>query len=80
MREIKPGVLSKIMTLTERDPSTTKDETLAKLMQSAREIQDSLLQYANHKPLKKALLQNLPNREEKSKAMKNLIQQIMEFK
>ena len=80
VRDIKPGVLSKIMTLTEKDPSTVKDEMLRKLMQSAKDIQESLLEYANHKPVKRVLEENMPNSEPKTKAMRGLIQRIMEFK
>lgn len=81
VKDIKPGVLSKIMTLTEKDPSQVTDENLRKLMLSAKDIQESLLEYANAKPVKKVFVgKNETIQDSKTDAMKNLIERILEFK
>lgn len=69
------------MTLTEKDPNTVADENLRKLMLSAKDIQESLLEYANAKPVKRVFAGgNETINNQKTDAMKSLIERIMEFK
>jgi len=58
VKDIKPGVLSKIFILAEKDLSEIKDENMKKLSVACKGLQDSLLEFANHKPLKSANKKN----------------------
>jgi len=82
VKDIKPGVLSKIMNLSERNPNSVSDGNLKKLMLSAKNIQDCLLEYANSKPVKKLFAsdgsKNIPDINN-PKAFKDLINHIFEF-
>lgn len=85
VKDIKPGVLSKIMNLSERNPNTVSDANLRKLMQSAKNIQDCLLEYANSKPVKKLFTNTTGDSKKQAdinnpKAFKELIDHIFEFK
>ena len=51
MKSIKPGVLSKIFILAEKDPKEIKDTHMRRLSEGCRGMQESLLEYANNKPL-----------------------------
>jgi hypothetical protein len=57
VKDIKPGVLSKIMSVTEKASSTQPyfDENLKRLITVAKDLEETLLDYANYKPVKKAL-------------------------
>ena len=83
MKDIKPGVLSKIMNLSEKNPNTVSDGNLKKLMLSAKNIQDCLLEYANSKPVKKLFTndgtKSTPDLHN-PRAFKDLINHIFEFK
>ena len=52
VKDIKPGVLSKIFILAEKDLKEIKDENMKKLAIACKGLQDSLLEFANHKPVK----------------------------
>lgn len=52
VKDIKPGVLSKIFILAEKDVNEIKDEDIKKLSIACKGLQDSLLEFANHKPIK----------------------------
>lgn len=80
MKDIKPGVLSKIMTLTEKDPDTVADTRIRKLVHSAKDIQDSLLEYANFKPTKKVFVSESDTLNSKAQSMKDLVERILDFK
>lgn len=51
MKSIKPGVLSKIFILAEKDPKDIKDLNMKKLCEGCKGMQESLLEFANNKPL-----------------------------
>ena len=68
------------MSLTEKDPNNVEDEHLKKLMLSAKNIQDSLLEYANSKPIKVASSSSSNIEDSKTRAMRNLIDRILDFK
>ena len=85
MKEIKPGVLSKIMDLSEYCLKTPLNENLGKLVASAKNIQECLFEFANCKPGKKMLIRNNEAESNQSlkndpKAFKELIGDILEFK
>ncbi|EAS07453.2 Myb-like DNA-binding domain protein (macronuclear) [Tetrahymena thermophila SB210] len=79
VKDIKPGVLSKIFILAEKDVNEIKDEDMRKLSIACKGLQDSLLEFANHKPLKS----NKKNGENKNvfqeQSFKTLIEKILEF-
>ncbi len=78
MKDIKPGVLSKVFALTEKKFDSIQDENLRKLMNASNELQDCLLNYANYKPKK---LENGSNEKvEVDFNIKPLIKKIVEFK
>jgi len=55
VKDIKPGVLSKIMSVTEKASSghSILDENARRLISVARGLEETLLEYANYKPTKK---------------------------
>ncbi|EGR28135.1 myeloblastosis oncogene family protein, putative [Ichthyophthirius multifiliis] len=53
VKDIKPGVLSKIFILAEKDVNEIKDENMKKLSIACKGLQDQLLQFANQKNLQK---------------------------
>jgi len=55
VKDIKPGVLSKIMSVTEKASSAQPhlDENLKRLITVAKDLEETLLDYANYKPVKK---------------------------
>jgi len=57
VKDIKPGVLSKIMSVTEKASSAQPhlDENLRRLITVAKDLEETLLDYANYKPVKKSL-------------------------
>ena len=74
-------MLSKIFILAEKDVSEIKDEDMKKLSIACKGLQDSLLEFANHKPIKsskKGGTDNLNIFQEES--FKTLIEKILEFK
>lgn len=80
MKDIKPGVLSKVFTLSTKDPEKAEDENTKKMILVSKSLEDCLLNYANYKPNKK-------NKDKKKKMMKGneksfkvLIKNILEFK
>lgn len=78
VKDIKPGVLSKVFALTERKFDNIQDENLKKLMNASSELQDCLLNYANYKPRK---TENGTNQKvELDFNIKPLIKKIVEFK
>lgn len=78
VKDIKPGVLSKVFALTERKFDNIQDENLKKLMNASNELQDCLLNYANYKPRK---TENGANQKvELDFNIKPLIKKIVEFK
>jgi hypothetical protein len=86
VKDIKPGVLSKIMNITEKASSNQPmDENLKKLVHVAKGLEETLLDYANYKPVKKVLTNNGEGKEkvteEKDKTVKFrcLIDKIFEF-
>lgn len=80
MKDIKPGVLSKIVSLTEKDPSTVGDDKLKRLVHSAKDIQEALLEYSSYKPSKKIFVAENETLNSKAQSMKNLVERILEFK
>jgi len=54
VKDIKPGVLSKIMSVTEKASSQSlMDENVKRLVTVAKGLEETLLDYANYKPVKK---------------------------
>ena len=52
MKDIKPGVLSKIFILAEKNPQELRDEHMRKLCIACKGLQDHILEFASHKPIK----------------------------
>lgn len=77
VKDIKPGVLSKIFSLTEKKSEIVHDENLKKLMNASEALQECLLNYANYKPNKKV---DRVRNEEFDVNFKVLIEKIIEFK
>ncbi|CAK76218.1 unnamed protein product (macronuclear) [Paramecium tetraurelia] len=72
IKDIKPGVLSKIFILAEKNPSELKDDHMKKLCLACKGLQDSILEFAQSK--QKSLI--IQFNEEK---FKQLIEKIMDF-
>jgi len=57
VKDIKPGVLSKIMNITEKASSNQPmDENLKRLITVAKGLEETLFEYAHYKPVKKKFL------------------------
>lgn len=81
MKDIKPGVLSKIFILAEKDVNEIKDEDMKRLSIACKGLQDSLLEFANHKPAKTSKKNAADNKNVLQEAsFKTLIEKILEFK
>ncbi|CAD8049542.1 unnamed protein product [Paramecium sonneborni] len=72
IKDIKPGVLSKIFILAEKSPSELKDDHMKKLCQACKGLQDSILEFAQSKQKSQINQFN----EDK---FKQLIDKIMDF-
>ncbi|CAD8151161.1 unnamed protein product [Paramecium pentaurelia] len=72
IKDIKPGVLSKIFILAEKNPSELKDDHMKKLCIACKGLQDSILEFAQSKQKSQIIQFN----EEK---FKQLIEKIMDF-
>ncbi|CAD8050116.1 unnamed protein product [Paramecium primaurelia] len=72
IKDIKPGVLSKIFILAEKNPAELKDDHMKKLCQACKGLQDSILEFAQSKQKSQINQFN----EDK---FKQLIDKIMEF-
>jgi len=84
VKDIKPGVLSKIMNITEKANTTqAQDENLRRLITVAKGLEETLLDYANYKPVKKSFQSG--NGEPKdalvedTNKFRNFIDKIFEF-
>ena len=74
-------MLSKIFILAEKDVSEIKDEDMKKLSIACKGLQDSLLEFANHKPIKSSKKGGADNRNIfQEESFKTLIEKILEFK
>lgn len=82
VKDIKPGVLSKIMNITEKASSNQPlDENLKRLITVAKGLEETLLDYANYKPVKKGLGgEPKDNIAEDTNKFRNFIDKIFEFK
>ena len=89
MKDIKPGVLSKIFALSDQALSDVQDENLKRLIMLCKGLEQSLLNYANYKPSKKTggpvndkkLVKDAEMAKDlHEKNFKLLIEKIMEFK
>lgn len=81
VKDIKPGVLSKIFLLSNADPQEATDESTREMIEISKGLGDCLLTYANYKPNKKNRNKNLhPITPNSAKTYKNLIEKIVEFK
>lgn len=81
VKDIKPGVLSKIMSVTEKASSghSILDENAKRLITVAKGLEETLLDYANYKPTKKVY--NGDNKEslEDNTKFRQFIDNIFEF-
>jgi len=81
VKDIKPGVLSKIMSVTEKASSghSILDENAKRLITVAKGLEETLLDYANYKPTKKVY--NGDNKEslEDTAKFRQFIDNIFEF-
>ena len=79
VKDIKPGVLSKIFLYSNADPDKAEDEKTKRLILVSKSLEDCLLNYSNYKPNKK-------NKEGRKlmkgneKSFRALIKGILEFK
>lgn len=87
VKDIKPGVLSKIMSITEKAASNQlPNEDLDRLVTVAKDLEEILLEYANSKPMKKMLLNTGEASEvaisdvERTNKFREFIDKIFEFK
>lgn len=87
MKDIKPGVLSKIMSITEKaNAGQHQDDNLKRLITVAKGLEETLFEYANYKPVKKVFTNNgdAKTKEEedptKSGKFRTFIENIFEFK
>ncbi len=85
VKDIKPGVLSKIMNITEKANSSSQqqDENLKRLITVAKGLEETLLDYANYKPVKKSFHGNGESKDalvEDTNKFRNFIDKIFEFK
>lgn len=53
IKDIKPGVLSKIFLLSNQDPNKAKDENQKNMILISKSLESCLVSYANYKPNKK---------------------------
>ncbi|CAD8069286.1 unnamed protein product [Paramecium sonneborni] len=72
IKDIKPGVLSKIFILAEKNPFELKDDHMKRLCLACKGLQDSILEFAQSKQKSQIIQFN----EEK---FKQLIEKIMDF-
>jgi hypothetical protein len=84
VKDIKPGVLSKIMNITEKATSVSQpqDENLKRLITVAKGLEETLLDYANYKPVKKSFTgpgESKDNVVEDTNKFRNFIDKIFEF-
>ena len=83
VKDIKPGVLSKIMNITEKaNTSQAQDENLKRLISVAKGLEETLLDYANYKPSKKTFHGASEGKEsiiEDTNKFRNFIEKIFEF-
>lgn len=84
VKDIKPGVLSKIMNITEKANSSSQqqDENLKRLITVAKGLEETLLDYANYKPVKKSFHGNGESKDalvEDTNKFRNFIDKIFEF-
>jgi myb proto-oncogene protein len=83
VKDIKPGVLSKIMNVTEKASSSQpSDENLKRLITVAKGLEETLLDYANYKPVKKTFQNNGDSKEnllEDTTKFRSFIDKIFEF-
>lgn len=77
VKNIKPGVLSKIFTFSNTDPSSATDENTLKMINISKYLDDCLVKYSNYKPSKKNKKSYIEGNEENFKIF---IQKILEFK
>ena len=81
VKDIKPGVLSKIMNVTEKATSNQpSDENLKRLINVAKGLEETLLDYANYKPVKKGMGESKDTLVEDTNKFRNFIDKIFEFK
>jgi len=87
VKDIKPGVLSKIMSITEKaNAGHHHDENLKRLIAVAKGLEETLFEYANYKPVKKIFTNSgeAKTKEEddpaKSNKFRTFIENIFEFK
>jgi len=83
VKDIKPGVLSKIMSITEKaSNSQHQDENLKRLITVAKGLEETLLDYANYKPVKKGVHGGSEAKDcmaEDTNKFRNFIDKIFEF-
>jgi len=82
VKDIKPGVLSKIMNITEKASTTQPlDENLKRLITVAKGLEETLLDYANYKPVKKSFNggEAKDNIADDTNKFRNFIEKIFEF-
>ena len=77
MKNIKPGVLSKIFTFSNTDPNSVDDPQVIKMINISKYLDDCLVKYSNYKPSKKNKKSFIEGNEDN---FKNFIQKILEFK
>ena len=87
VKEIKPGVLSKIMNITEKAASNElKDEEFKRLISVAKDLEETLLEFANTKPVKKVFNNNGEGKlassleADRTNKFRGFIDKIFEFK
>jgi hypothetical protein len=82
VKDIKPGVLSKIMSVTEKASTghSILDENVRRLITVAKGLEETLLEYANYKPTKKVYGQpDLKEGSEDNNKFRHFIDNIFEF-
>jgi len=83
VKDIKPGVLSKIMSVTEKASSghSILDENARRLITVAKGLEETLLDYANYKPAKKVYNGHTDSKEtlEDNARFRQFIDNIFEF-
>jgi len=81
VKDIKPGVLSKIFLLSNSKLEDGEDENTREMIMISKGLGDCLLNYANYKPNKKNKSSNTnPITPKSAKNYKQLIEKIVEFK
>lgn len=80
VKDIKPGVLSKIFTLSEMGGTNIEDESLRELFKASHKLQKCLLNFANYKPLKKGEKgKNVSASDVIDQGIKDLVDKIVKF-